>query len=106
MRMDAWRRGPGNILGERRNMPSHQHRIKRMKQSAARNRRNVARKSKIKTLSKSVRGAAAAGDAASRLQAATAAIAKAAKAGALHKRAAARRIGRLAKAAAKAAAGK
>jgi len=84
-------------------MPSHQHRVKRMKQAAARNRRNVTRKSGIKTLGKSVRAAAASGnaaDAASRFQAASSAIAKAAKAGAIHKRTAARRISRLARAAA------
>ena len=87
-------------------MPSHQHRIKRMKQSAARNRRNVARKSRIKTLSKSLRSTATSGDAAAsaaKLRTVTSAIAKAAKAGALHKRTAARRIARLARAAAKAA---
>jgi len=84
-------------------MPSHQHRVKRMKQAAARNRRNVTRKSGIKTLGKSVRAAAAAGnatDAAARFQTAESAIAKAAKAGAIHKRTAARRISRLARAAA------
>ena len=93
----------GNIREHGETMPSHKHRIKRIKQSAARNRRNVARKSKIKTLSKSVRGAVATGDqatATARLQTASSAIAKAAKAGSLHKRTAARRIGRLARAAA------
>lgn len=74
-----------------------------MKQSAARNQRNVARKSGIKTASKAVRTAVAKGSAevvAEKLRAATSVIAKAAKAGALHKRTAARRISRLAKAAA------
>jgi len=81
-------------------MASHPHREKRLRQSKQRRERNVARKTTIKKLAKKLRATAAAGDqgsAQSQLPAATAAIAKAAKTGTLHKRAAARRISRLAK---------
>ncbi len=73
-----------------------------MRQADKRHASNVQAKSKLKTLSKKVRAAAEAGDAegaAARLREATAAIDGAAAKGAIHKRAAARRVARLAKAA-------
>jgi len=81
---------------------AHAHRVKRLRQSEKRHDRNVTRKTVIKKLAKKMRAAAAAGDQAAakgQLPAVSAAIAKAAKAGTLHKRTAARRIARLAKAA-------
>ena len=78
-----------------------------MKQSVKRHARNVQGRSRIKTLSKKLRDLAAqknVAGAAMELRTVTSVIAKAAKAGVIHKRAASRRISRLAKAARRAAA--
>jgi small subunit ribosomal protein S20 len=88
-------------------MAWHEHREKRLRQSKVRRTRNVARKNAVKKAGKAVRAAAIAGDAAGaavKVRSATTLIAKAAKTGTLHRKTAARRISRLAKAANKAAA--
>jgi len=82
-------------------MAHHAHRLKRKRRADKRHARNVETKSKIKTLSKKLRTSFGATDAAQTdalLRAATSAIAKAAKRGIIHKRTAARRISRLARA--------
>jgi len=83
-------------------MPSHKHREKSIRQDAKRQARNTQVKSKVKTLSKKVRADVESGNSeavAKSLRNAVSAIDKAAKKGSIHKRAAARRISRLAKAA-------
>jgi len=80
-------------------MPSHKHRLKKIRQDEKKAARNKAVKSKIKTLSKKVRSAAAekSADLDNTLRDAAAAIDSAATKGVIHKRAAARRVSRLAK---------
>ena len=83
-------------------MPSHKHREKSIRQDVKRQARNTQVKSKVKTLSKKVRANVEAGNSeeiATSLRNAVSAIDKAAKKGTIHKRAASRRISRLAKAA-------
>ncbi len=82
-------------------MAHHAHRLKRKRQSDKRHSRNVETKSKIKTITKKLRASFGATDAAGTdavLRDATSTIAKAAKRGVIHKRTAARRISRLARA--------
>lgn len=79
-------------------MAHHAHRLKRKRQADKRHARNVATKSRIKTLTKKVKasfGAANPAETERLLREATSVIAKAAKRGIIHKRAAARRISRL-----------
>ncbi|RLD11210.1 MAG: 30S ribosomal protein S20 [Chlamydiae bacterium] len=81
-------------------MPSHKHREKKIRQDEKRKTRNTKVKSKIKTLSKKVRAAAVATDTADMdklVREAAAAIDSAATKGVIHKRAASRRVSRLAK---------
>ena len=81
-------------------MPSHKHREKRILQSTKRQERNTKVKSKIKTLSKKVKSVAAESDASKLnevLRDATSTIDSAATKGIIHKKAASRRVSRLAK---------
>ena len=81
---------------------------KRNRQAQKRRERNVGVRTRVKGAVKKMRDTVTKGDAAATTQAlleATRTLAKAASKGVLHKNAAARRIGRLAKAAAKAARG-
>jgi small subunit ribosomal protein S20 len=73
--------------------------IKRNKQNERRRVRNKATRSELKTLSKRVHSAADGEAAATELRAASRALDRAASAGSIHKRTAARRKSRLAKAA-------
>ncbi len=82
-------------------MANHKSAEKRMRQNAKRRARNRAVKSRVKTAIRTVRDPIAQGDVAAadgNLSAAVAQIAKAASKGVLPKRAAARKISRLAKA--------
>jgi small subunit ribosomal protein S20 len=86
-------------------MPSHKHRQKRLRQADKRHAANVKVKSELGTLGKNVRTAAEEGkadEAEKALRDATSALDKAAKTGRVHKKAAARRVARLAKQANKA----
>lgn len=81
-------------------MANHKSAVKRAGQNERRRMRNKAVKTLVKNEVKSVRLAAAEGsveDAATRLKSAASNIDKAAKKGVIHKRAAARKISRLAK---------
>ncbi len=81
-------------------MPSHKHREKKIRQDEKRNARNTKVKSEIKTVSKKMRVAAESTetvDMAKLLCDATAVIDSAASKGIIHKRAASRRVSRLAK---------
>jgi small subunit ribosomal protein S20 len=83
-------------------MPSHKHREKSIRQDVKRQARNSQVKSKLKTLTKKVRADVESGNSegvTTNLRNAVSAIDKAAKKGTIHKRAASRRISRLAKAA-------
>ncbi len=83
-------------------MPSHKHREKSLRQNEKRKARNIQVKSKFRTLSKKVRADVAAGNSkeiTTSLVNAVSSIDKAAKKGVIHKKAAARRVSRLAKAA-------
>lgn len=86
-------------------MPNIKSVIKDVKKSRERRARNVAVKSKIKTITKKARTTMQAGDTAATQQAVTSAVSvidKAAEKGIIHKNAAARRKSRLMKAANKA----
>jgi len=78
---------------------NHKSSIKRARQSQERRLRNRMVKTRVKNATKAVRAAAAENpaEAASQLRAAQSTIAKAAKKGVIHKRAAARKISRLAR---------
>ena len=80
-------------------MANHKSAVKRHRQSEDRRLRNRMVKTRVKNVTKQVRQAVAekADDAPARLREAQAVIAGAAKKGVLHKRAAARRISRLAR---------
>ena len=80
-------------------MANHKSALKRAGQNEARRLRNRAVKTRVKNVVKEVREAAAekSADMTGIFKTAQAAIAKAAKKGVLHKRTAARKIGRLAK---------
>ena len=81
-------------------MPSHKHRLKKIRQDEKRAARNKQVKSKIKTLSKKVKSAVAeeqSGDIDELLRDAVSTIQSAAIKGVIHKNAAARRVSRLAK---------
>ena len=82
-------------------MPNHPHRAKSARQAQTRHDRNMSVKTRVKSLSRKVREAVAAGTAIepARVAKSVSMIAKAGKAGNIHKRAAARRIGRLMRAA-------
>lgn len=82
-------------------MPNHAHREKRVRQSLRRQRLNRWHKNRIGKLTKSIRAAVDSGDEAtakSELVRVNSALDKAAKRGTIHKRNAARRMARLAKA--------
>jgi small subunit ribosomal protein S20 len=82
-------------------MPNHAHREKRVRQTLRRQRLNRWHKSRISKLTKSIRAAVDSGDAESahaELTRVNSALDKAAKRGTIHKRNAARRMARLAKA--------
>ena len=76
-------------------MPSHQHRIKSLKQAAKRQARNSQVKSRVRTMSKKV--SAESENLEGDLRSAISAVAKAAQLGVLHRKAASRRVSRLAK---------
>lgn len=80
-------------------MANHKSALKRAGQSENRRQRNRSVKSRVKTVVKQVREAAAenSGDTAANLKVAQAAIDKAVKKGVLHKRTGARKIARLAR---------
>lgn len=80
-------------------MPSHKHRLKKIRQDEKRQARNKQVKSKIKTITKKVKSAAESGEQNidSLVSNAASAIDSAATKGVIHKRAAARRVSRLAK---------
>ena len=81
-------------------MPSHKHREKKIRQDEKRNARNTKVKSEIKTVSKKMRTSAESTetvDMEKLLRDATAVIDSAATKGVIHKRAASRRVSRLAK---------
>jgi small subunit ribosomal protein S20 len=81
-------------------MPSHKHRLKKIRQDEKRVARNTKVKSEIKTLSKNVRAVAESTDTADMdklVRDAAAVIDSAATKGVIHKRAASRRVSRLAK---------
>lgn len=78
-------------------MPAHKHRSKSLRQAKKRNARNSDVKTKIKTLTKKVVSAETPEAVQKELNAAVSTIDKAAKKGVIHKRAAARRVSRLAK---------
>ena len=81
-------------------MPSHKHRLKKIRQDEKRVARNTKVKSEIKTLSKKVRAVAESTDTADMdklVRDAAAVIDSAATKGVIHKRAASRRVSRLAK---------
>lgn len=83
-------------------MPSHKHREKSIRQDVKRQARNKQVKSKVKTLTKKVRADIVSENSegiTTDLRNAVSAIDKAAKKGTIHKRTAARKISRLAKAA-------
>ena len=76
-------------------MPSHQHRVKSLKQAAVRQERNTQVKSRVKTMSKKVSPESK--DLEKDLRSAVSTVAKAAQLGVIHRKAASRRISRLAK---------
>jgi len=78
-------------------LANHKSALKRARQNEERRLRNKAVKSRVKHAVKTVRTAAASGDAAEPLQQAQSTIDKAAKKGVIHRRAAARKISRLAR---------
>ena len=80
-------------------MANHKSAIKRARQNEERRLRNRMVKTRVKSVTKAVRAAVAekADDAPARLQTAQALIAKAAKKGVVHRRAASRKISRLAR---------
>ena len=81
-------------------MPSHKHRQKKIRQDEKRHDRNVKVKSEIKTLSKKARAAAESTETVDMdklVRDASSAIDSAAIKGIIHKRAASRRVSRLAK---------
>ena len=81
-------------------MPSHKHRLKKIRQDEKRHAKNKQVKSKIKTLTKKVKSVAEAGEkneVEKLVSVAASAIDTAATKGIIHKRAAARRVSRLAK---------
>ncbi|NLF38740.1 30S ribosomal protein S20 [bacterium] len=88
-------------------MPNHPHRAKSARQAQKRHQRNISAKSRVKSLARKVRESAASGAAIepARIAKSVSTIAKAGKSGNIHKRAAARRISRLMRAANKAAKG-
>ena len=81
-------------------MPSHKHREKKIRQDEKRNARNTKVKSEIKTVSKKMRTASESTETVDMdklLRDATGVIDNAATKGVIHKRAASRRVSRLAK---------
>ena len=76
-------------------MPSHQHRVKSLKQAAVRQERNTQVKSRVKTMSKKVSSESK--DLEKDLRSAVSTFAKAAQLGVIHRKAANRSISRLTK---------
>lgn len=76
-------------------MPSHQHRVKSLKQAAVRQERNTQVKSRVKTMSKKVSPESQ--DLEKDLRSAISTVAKASQLGVIHRKAASRRISRLTK---------